>query len=85
MIKTSRSKSWKTRLISAIAGGAGKTCNTTTIVVPMVVVALGEVIPKHFPWLSQIPGKLNVNRLHKCALLVTGKILRRFLKLPGFW
>ena len=62
-----------------------KTWKTITIVVPVVVGALGAVTPKHIQWLAQIPGKVDARGLQKCALLVTGKVLRRFLKLPGFW
>ena len=59
------------------------TWETTAIVVPVVVGALGAVTPKHTQW--QIPGKVDARGLQKCALLGTGKILRRFLKLPEFW
>ena len=61
-----------------------RTWKTTAVVVP-VVGALGAVTPKHTQWLAQIPGKVDAHGLQKCALLGTGKILRRFLKLPGFW
>ena len=60
-----------------------RTWRTTAIVVPVVVGALGAVTPKHTQW--QIPGKVDARGLQKCALLGTGKILRRFLKLPEFW
>ena len=62
-----------------------RTWKTNAVVVPVVVGALGSVTPKHFQWLAQIPGKEDERGLQKCALLGTGKILRRFLKLPGFW
>ena len=62
-----------------------RTWTTTAIVVPVMVGALGAVTPKHTQWLTQIPGKVDERGLQKCALLGTGKILRRFLKLPGFW
>ena len=58
---------------------------TTEAVAPMVVGALGAVIPKHTQWLAQIPGKVDASGLQKCVLLGTGEILRRFLKLSGFW
>ena len=62
-----------------------RTWKTTAVVVPVVVGALGAVTPKHTQWLAQIPGRVDASGLQKCALLGTGKILRRFLKLPGFW
>ena len=62
-----------------------RTWKTTAIVVLVVVGVLGAVPPKHTQWLAQIPGKVDASGLQKCALLGTGKILRNFLRLPGFW
>ena len=62
-----------------------RTWRTTAVVVPVVVGALGAVTPNCTQWLAQIPGEIEVHWLQKSALLGTGKILRRFLKLPGFW
>ena len=67
------SKSWKGQI------------SISAIVVPVVVGALGAVTPKHTQWLAQILGKVDASGLQKCALLGTGKILSRFLKLSGFW
>jgi hypothetical protein len=56
-----------------------------TKVIPVVVGALGALTSTHEQWLSEIPGQQDSNKIQKCTLLGTAKILRRTLKLPGLW
>ena len=53
--------------------------------VPVVIGALGGVIPKLGEWLQQIPGTTSELFVQKSAVPGTAKILRRNLKLPGLW
>lgn len=51
--------------------------------VPVVIRALGAVIPKLGKRVQQIPGKTSDIYIQKCAVLATAKILCMTLKLPG--
>ena len=50
-----------------------------------VIQAPGPVIPKLEDWLQQIPGTITELSVQRSAVLGTANVLRRTLKLPGFW
>ena len=55
------------------------------MVIPVVIGALGAMRNTLTGWLAQIPGRINELDIQKSALLVTAKILRCVLRLPGLW
>ena len=56
-----------------------------TMVIPVVVGALGAIAERLLGWLAQIPGTISEVELQKSALLGTAQVLRRVLRLPGLW
>ena len=55
------------------------------MVIPVVVGAPGAITDRLPGWLVQIPGTIHDVELQKSALLGTEQILRRVLRLSGFW
>ena len=56
-----------------------------TMVIPVVVGALGAIAGRLPGWLAQIAGTISEVELQKSTLLGTAQVLRRVLRLPGLW
>ena len=59
----------------------GKMWNTKTIVIPLVIGALGIIRKGMKRYVEQLPGKIMIEELQKIVLLGTAHILRRTLSI----